>query len=83
MIKDPIGEGVAVLGEFGTYRGTGKCGGYMFAIAMTKAAPIGGKPAVAFRFYAVPETPTLGPSKLIDGFGHEDEEPGVPEKRRR
>ena len=75
MIEEPIGEGVAVRDEFGTYRGTGKCGGYAFGIVMNKGDTIGGKPSVLFRFHAVPDTPAGGPSKLIDGFGHEDTEP--------
>ena len=77
MIEEAIGEGVAVRDEFGVYRGSIKFGGYVVRLAIGKREDIGGKPAIKIAAFPLPETPPLGPSKLIDGFGHEDAEPAV------
>lgn len=87
MIRDPAGTLYATRGADGGFHGTGTFHDWPIRVVLHRADDIDGKPAVSVRLYdgdAVSDTRhALGPSVLIDGFGHQDEAPPVPEKRRR
>lgn len=87
MIRDPSGTLYATRGKYDTWHGTGTFHGWPIRVVLHRAADIDGKPTVSVQIYDGDEISdtrhALGPSVLIDGFGHEDQAPRGPEKRRR
>lgn len=87
MIRDPSATLYAIRGKYGGFHGTGTFHDWPIRVVLHRADDIDGKPAVSVRIYdgcEVSDTRhALGPSVLIDGFGHEAEAPRAPEKRRR
>lgn len=87
MIRDPAGILYATRGAGGGFHGTGTFHDWPIRVVLHRAADIDGKPAVSVHIYDgddVSDTrAALGPSQLIDGFGHVDSEPTVAKTARR
>lgn len=87
MIRDPAGILYATRGADGGFHGAGTFHDWPIRVSLHRATDDAGNAAVSIRIYdgdQISDTrAALGPSRLIDGFGHVDPEPIVAKTERR